>query len=256
MRQLALWSMAITAAMVFVVRWWQWEADGAELVDAALFTLVLAAILGAHEAGHVILARAYGFRLGPPLFLPLPLWVGTLGALIQVRELPPDRRALLAMGAGGPLAGFAVIALASLAKGPGEVGGELSTPALFHLAGLFTGTSPGVSVGDPIGFAAWVGCLVTALNLLPVGQLDGGHVFSALFPGRESVATGLVALGLCALGVAWWPWLVWGVVVVLGMREPLKVRRAHPPPGPVEQRLAIACAIVWALCATPVPLVI
>lgn len=248
--------MVATASMVFFVRLVQWESAGNPFVDALAFTVVLGAILGAHEAGHVWCAQRYGFRLGPPIFLPLPIWVGTLGALIQVKELPPSRRALLAMGAGGPLAGFTVIMVAVLLKdaAPGET--PLSAPLVFHLGSMMSGSGAAVATTDPVGFAAWVGCLVTSLNLLPVGQLDGGHVFSALWPGREWQATWLTGAALCVLGVLWWPWLVWAAVVLLGLRAPLAVRNGAEEPSQAERRLALGCGLVWVMCFTPLPLAV
>jgi membrane-associated protease RseP (regulator of RpoE activity) len=245
--------MGITALMVFLVRWAQWNSAGDPLRDAALFTVVLGAILGAHEAGHILAARWYGFRLGLPLFLPLPVWVGTLGAVIQVQELPPSRSALLAMGAGGPLAGFAVIVLAALCNDPSSGGEALPAPGVFQVCGWLSGADAIVVTSDPVGFAAWVGCLVTALNLFPLGQLDGGHIFAALWPGREGRATvGTLGL-LCVLGVWWWPWLAWAAVLGLLLREPLGVRQRSEVPRGFERFLAAACVLVWVLCFTPVP---
>lgn len=246
-----------TGISVFGVRWWQWESAGPSVLDAVVFTVVLLAILAVHELAHVLAARGHGFRLGPPLFLPLPAWVGTLGAVIQIRELPPSRSALIAMGAAGPLAGFGVIVVALALRGlevpPSQAGWELSTPLVFQLLAVLTGGSAEVSTRDPVGFAAWVGCLVTALNLVPLGQLDGGHVLSGLLPERIGLSRIVVVTCLLILGVFWWPWIVWALVLALGLREPLGTRDAATAPGRVDWALAVACLAVFTLCFTPVP---
>ncbi|MCO4747591.1 MAG: site-2 protease family protein [Proteobacteria bacterium] len=252
-----------TCASVFAVRALQWDAGaGRGLFDALVFTFVLIGILLAHELGHYITARVYGFRLSLPLFLPIPVWIGTLGAIIDVREYPRSRGGLVAMGAAGPLAGFAVVvmvAAVAMARGLDPVGADepfvLSTPLLFRALGWWTGEGTQISTGDPLAFAAWIGCLVTAINLLPFGQLDGGHAFSALWPERASTAAWVVTGGLLALAL-WWPWwMVWAIALqVLGARQPMKVRNGAQPPTPLERRLGLLLIPVFVLCFTAMPI--
>ncbi|MCL5097444.1 MAG: site-2 protease family protein [Candidatus Omnitrophica bacterium] len=196
------------------------------------YALALMLILGAHELGHYITARRYGIRVTPPFFIPVPFALGTFGAFIKIKSVSPTRRAVFDVAVAGPLAGL-VFAIPALLIGIGnsKVVPVESTVGGMHV-GLHLGSSfmmamlaklalgPAVTEGhrlllDPMAFAGWLGLLVTALNLLPIGQLDGGHMTHALFGGRRghsiSVA-GLVMLFALALFV--WPGLMlWAFVV-------------------------------------------
>lgn len=224
------------------------------------FTGVLMGILLAHELGHVLAAARHRFRIGLPWFLPAPFLVGTLGAIIVPREAPRDRDGLLVMGAAGPLAGLTAVTLAlavCLIRGFDEpVVGDpvLGQPLLFRLGGALAGVPAEVSVRDPVAFATWIGCLVTALNLLPFGQLDGGHVAAALWPDRAS-NLGWAVTALLMLAGLWWPgWALWAALLhVLGTRRALDVRNPQAPPTQASRRLALTAAGAWVLCVTPIP---
>lgn len=232
------------------------------------FTLLL--ILGAHETAHFLASRYHHLEVSLPYFLPAPPYpfiVGTFGAFIRIRSPIRDKRALLDVGCAGPLTGVAV-ALPVLYWGlahsqvrvfpPGQmVGLILGEPLFFKLLSwLVFGSLPqeAVVVMHPVAFAGWIGLLVTALNLLPVGQLDGGHVVYALFPRQHRlISWGCLALLLFLGVVVWHGWLVWSALLLL-----LGVR--HPAPMdvwlPLDRRrrlLGVATILVFVMSFTPMP---
>ena len=230
------------------------------------FSLLL--ILLCHELGHYFTARAYRVDTSPPYFLPMPFtMVGTLGAFIRIRSPFPNRRALLDVGLAGPIAGFLVClpllaaGVASSRAGPMISGGlQFGEPLVFRLFASVFG--PAVPDGEvlylsPMGLAAWFGLLVTAINLLPMGQLDGGHALYALL--RNRAARFSKTIHLLMFPLAFWSptWLVWGLLcLVLGARRP------HPPTlddasplGRSRHLLAGAGLATFVLCFTPEPVV-
>jgi len=255
-----------TCCSVFAVNLVRWEGEvGA--VEAAgrslVFTTTLMAILLAHEMGHYAVARHHGFRLSMPWFVPVPFLVGTLGAIIRLRELPRTRGGLLEMGAAGPLAGLVVVAVVLAVRlvlgGPEPTGEEalaFARPMLWWVlsAALTTSEPPVVTLADPLGFAAWIGCLLTAMNLLPFGQLDGGHVVRAIAPRLATTATWITTGALVLGGLAWPGWALWVVVLhLLGARRPIAVRREQEPLPRRSRWVAGAAAAALLLCFTPVP---
>lgn len=263
------------------------------LVEGLRFSAALLGILLVHELGHLVTARRHGVDATWPYFIPAPFGVGTLGAVIRIRSPIPTRRAALDIGASGPLAGFAVaipILLWGLAHSEvqaGVGGAQPFAPApaamLWRLvhglpalppesAMLFFGDSLALQFaqrlvfGDlpagtevlihPVGFAAWVGLLVTTLNLIPVGQLDGGHVAYALLGRRGARTVARVASwALLAAGLFLsWSWLVWWALTRFA------VGLGHPPTVVQEPRLdgtrrlvALASLAVLVLTFVPVP---
>lgn len=232
------------------------------------FTLLL--ILGAHETAHFLASRHHHLEVSLPYFLPAPPYpfiVGTFGAFIRIRSPIRDKRALLDVGCAGPLTGVAV-ALPVLYWGlvhsqvryfpPGAMAGLiLGEPLFFKLVSwLAFGSLPqeAVVVMHPVAFAGWIGLLVTALNLLPVGQLDGGHVVYALFPRYHRLISWGALLVLAALGVlVWQGWLVWaGLLLLLGVRHPLPMDVWLP----LDRRrriLGVLTIAVFFLSFTPMP---
>ena len=230
------------------------------------FSLLL--ILLCHEFGHYLTARHYRVDASLPYFLPMPFtMVGTLGAFIRIRAPFPNRRALIDVGLAGPIAGFLVClpflaaGVAASRPGPMVAGGlQFGEPILFRLfASAFGPTVPDGEVLylSPMGLAAWFGLLVTAINLLPMGQLDGGHALYAVLRGRAARFSRAVHLLMFALAV-WSPtWLVWGLLCLL-----LGARRPHPPTlddraplGRSRHLLAAAGVATFVLCFTPQPIV-
>jgi membrane-associated protease RseP (regulator of RpoE activity) len=232
----------------------------------------LLAVLLAHEFGHYIACRRYRVDSTLPYFIPAPFigLVGTLGAFIRIRSQIPHRRALFDIGIAGPLAGF-VVCLPVLWLGieqgrwaplhnGGEGPGYLGEPLLFEYAVLWIkGATPEgatLSIG-PLGLAAWFGLFVTALNLMPVGQLDGGHVTYAISPGRAqwvSRAGLLACLGLLYFRPTW---LVWTLLLWLLARRPHpRTRDDAAPLGRARLALGLLGYAVFAVCFTPHPIMI
>ncbi|MBN1334599.1 MAG: site-2 protease family protein [Deltaproteobacteria bacterium] len=260
-----------TLASVYVTYGFMWDGgnpftDPGVAGRSAAFASSLMIILLAHEMGHYAVARAHGFRLSLPYFIPFPAGFGTLGALIRLRSPPPNRTALLEMGAAGPLAG-AVCSFLALAVGL-PLGGEVlepdpgttilvfSDPLAVKLVGtLLLGAPPDrYALLHPVGLAGWIGCLLTAINLLPIGQLDGGHIAAALVPGRARILS-KVLLGLLVVGAVAWPgWGVWALVLLLlGAWRSLPVP-VRPPLTPRSRRIALAAGAVFLLTFMPRPI--
>jgi membrane-associated protease RseP (regulator of RpoE activity) len=263
-----------------------------ELLLPAAFSAALLAILLAHEFGHFFAARWHKVDAGWPTFLPAPIisFVGTFGAVIRLREVPRTRRALLHIGVAGPLAGFLValplvyvgLKLSSVVPaGPrtepwilweaaldywrrGEwpsLGGsvDLGEPLLFQLCErlVFGAIPEGQSVKlHLVGVAAWFGLLVTSLNLLPLGQLDGGHVLQALSPRlHRTVGPPLSALFL-ALGIftPFVGWALWGLLTGTVLSRHPAVAEPEERLTPGQRALAVASLATFVFSFTPVPL--
>lgn len=177
------------------------------LTDGLSFSLSLLFILISHEMGHYIACRIYGVDATLPFFIPTPPMIGpagTFGAFIRIMSPMPSRKAVFDIGVAGPIAGFialipiAIIGIATMRPMPAEYidipGGITFTDPLFMRAvGLVLGQDPVSGIGNPFYFAAWIGLLVTALNLIPSGQLDGGHAIYAVFGKRVHFFTGRIA---------------------------------------------------------------
>jgi membrane-associated protease RseP (regulator of RpoE activity) len=236
------------------------------------YSATVLAILGCHEMGHYLACRYYRVNASLPYFLPLPppLLTGTLGAFIRIRDRIPSRVALFDIGIAGPIAGFLValpalflgIAMSTVEPIPEDfIGYELGEPLLFQAAAwLVWGDLPDSMTINlhPMGFAAWFGLFATALNLFPIGQLDGGHVTYAVLRRRSiyvTLATGCLALGLVLFSRSW---LLWCAVMLVML---LLVGPHHPPTAnddvPIG-RLRIGVALLGLLmlivCFTPAPL--
>jgi len=201
---------------------------------SALYVAALMAILLAHEFGHYLTCRRFGIDATLPFFLPAPSLIGTMGAFIRIRGAVTRRRQLFDIGAAGPLAGFvlAVPALAwglarsrvvaAIPSGDAIIFGE---PLLLKAFGavLLKDVGPGRDIIlHPVAFAGWVGILVTALNLMPLGQLDGGHIVYALFgPKARRLSVVFMAAFIVMAVFFWVGWLVWALLILfLGLRHP------------------------------------
>jgi Zn-dependent protease len=240
------------------------------------FAMGLMAILLAHETGHYIVARRYAINVSPPYFLPAPPvlnFVGTFGAFIRLRSPVVDRRQLLDVGAAGPWAGF-VVAIVTLIAGLtlSQPMAELSpvSSQLIYVRGvpwylgdsLFMEAVRTLIVGNatvvlhPLAFAGWLGLLVTSLNLLPLGQLDGGHVLYGLIGRGQRWVGRLAWLGLLALGPWFWGWFLWaGLTLLLGrghLAHPSVLERHRPVPRS-RQPYGWLTVALFVLTFTPVP---
>jgi membrane-associated protease RseP (regulator of RpoE activity) len=191
------------------------------------FSIPLLVILVAHEAGHYVTCKLRNVKASLPFFLPSPALLGTFGAFILVRSPFYRRKALFDIGVSGPIAGFVAL-LPFLAAGieasqivPGiglHAPFVFGTPVLMRLAEklVFPAVPAGSISLHPMAIAAWAGLLATALNLLPIGQLDGGHILYAMFGERwHRTASTLTAVALFFLGFFYWPWWFWAFLMFL-----------------------------------------
>lgn len=227
------------------------------------FSLPLVAILLAHEAGHYVACQFWGVDASLPYFLPSPTLLGTFGAFIRIRTPIYTRRVLFDIGASGPFAGFFVL-VPMLVVGiwksqvlpvqrPGDI--VFSTPLLlFAMERLHFGRVLTSSVQlHPIALAAWAGMLATAINLLPLGQLDGGHILYSVLGERGHRLAATVFVGvLIVLGFFYWPWWGWAVVMFFfGRRHPLIYDSTPVRPG--RKWLAVCALLVLVICFSVVP---
>lgn len=200
------------------------------------FSLSLLLILGTHEFGHYYACRRNNVDASLPNFIPAPPFflVGTFGAFIRIKEPIPNRRALMEIGASGPLAGFIVavpvlaVGLALSDVGPARhvagfnLGDSLITLVISKWVLGVTSLNPEVTiVVDPVAYAGWFGMFITAMNLLPMSQLDGGHVMYSLFPQHHVWVARVFFALLFPLGLYWPGWFVLAfLVLIIGLRHP------------------------------------
>ena len=218
-----------------------WALHGHNLLLGVPFSLTLMLILLAHEMGHYLYCLKYRVHATLPFFIPFPTLIGTLGAFIRIRSPLRSRAILFDIGIAGPIAGFAValpVLIFSLGRShvapfgaaPPDI--SLGYPLVFYLVRRFlVAIVHGAGIGlvpmsrlylDPMAVAAWVGMFATSLNLLPGGQLDGGHIVFAVSPRTHSKISRATILALIPLALFCWSgWLVWAVLLRLsGMRHP------------------------------------
>ena len=239
------------------------------LLEGLPFAVALLSILLAHEMGHYLTCRHYGIDATLPYFIPAPTFVGTFGAFIKIRAPFHNRATLLEVGVAGPIAGFVVavpILVFALTQSifidANSVEGSysLGEPLIFSIIATLLGFQPPPGTElfiHPIGFAAWVGFLVTALNLLPIGQLDGGHMVYALFRSGHQRLSQILVFILLPLGIFLWPgWLIWAVLLVLlGTRHPPTLDDSIPL---ARRQIVLGWIglILLILCFVPVPITI
>ena len=261
--------LGLTALTTTVMGWLL--ADG-NLGQGILYSFALLMILGSHELGHYIACRWYDVDATLPFFIPSPLPpVGTFGAFIKIKSPIPSRRALFDIGIAGPLAGFVFalpVAFAAhyFAQGAAPTIGDgdvitFNDPLLFTFFIKLFHLPTHLDV-SPIWFSAWFGLLMTALNLMPVGQLDGGHVVYALFGARGHRAIAMTVyvavIGLALYAYQTGGWLGWFVYVGL---LTLMMRVGHPPLideteplGLARWLFALIGLLVFILCFIPMPI--
>ena len=251
-------------------------AEPVYLTYGLKFSLSLIFILFCHEMGHYIACRIYKVDATLPFFIPTPPLVGpagTFGAFIKIMSPLPSRKAIFDIGVAGPIAGFVAlipIAIAGIAtmqtispEQAADLAGNLtfSDPLLLKMIGAANGIDLSFGIGNPFYFAAWVGLLVTALNLIPSGQLDGGHALYAVLGERVHFWTGRIAFVVMAtLSII--GWFVYGspsgflIAVLLGIMMRIK----HPQPWdetPLDGKRKLVAALVlviFVLCFVPFPL--
>jgi membrane-associated protease RseP (regulator of RpoE activity) len=246
------------------------------LTNGLWYSVTALTILGAHEMGHYVACRYYRIDASLPYFIPAP-WLslfGTLGAVIRIREPIRTKRMLFDIGVAGPIAGF-VVAVPALLLGmswsrlirlPPHIPGveliNLGEPLLFQMVKrLFFGVMPaGVDVNmHPMVLAAWLGMLATALNLLPLGQLDGGHIAYANLGRRANVVTYVTLAIMFVLGVVvsvnwlFWSGLMLVMLFLFGWRHP-PTSDEHDALGTGRLLLTLFAVLMFVLCFTPAPI--
>ncbi|HEY6303066.1 MAG TPA: site-2 protease family protein [Terriglobales bacterium] len=234
----------------------------ANLLLGLPFSLTLMFILFAHEMGHYLYARHYRVYATPPFFVPFPSLIGTLGAFIRIKSPIPSRAALFDIGIAGPIAGFipACVALVyglSLSypiAGSAASDIQLGFPLAFHLAARVSHIAQLSALSlHPIAAAAWVGMFATALNLLPGGQLDGGHIVFSISPRLHRWISLITVVVMVPLGkYLWTGWFLWAVLLTLTGRHPRVPR--YPEVTGRRRALALCAALMLALTFTPAPL--
>ncbi len=244
----------------FFTYFWQ---DPILLLQGLPFSLTLLMILLAHEFGHYLAAMYHGVDASLPYFLPSPI-LGTFGAFIRVRSPIYSKRMLFDIGIAGPLAGFVFLlpalsiglAFSKVIPGIANQGTWIfGTPLLQWLMGkaIFPGTPVSDIYLHPIARAAWIGMFTTALNLLPIGQLDGGHILYSFFPGRHKTISKAMCIALLPLGKFWGGWLLWGLVLLwLGRRHPMVNDETAIAGG--RRQLGWIALIVFLICFTYAPI--
>ncbi len=238
------------------------------LVKGLPFSMALLGILGIHELGHYFASKRHGVDATLPFFIPFPTIIGTFGAFIKIKSRIPERQSLFDIGFAGPASGFIValpllfVGLALSKVSPGtdsaiEGGIQLGDSILVWLASriMFGKIPEGMELWlHPTAFAAWIGLWVTSINLLPIGQLDGGHIsYAALGPKALKVAR-VVWFALLPLGLLWMGWLIWALVIffLIKLRHPPTINDWIPL-GKARKRLAIAALVIFIITFTPVP---
>jgi membrane-associated protease RseP (regulator of RpoE activity) len=255
--------------------WWTWAfQDWHRLKDGIPFAACLLGILTAHELGHYILCRRRGVQATLPIFIPFPSIIGTLGAVIRIKSPIRSRKDLFDIGVAGPIAGFVVavpiLVVSLLYSKPLTVKPNEDTWPILGFSLIFEvvrwvlahlgSHAPAASLKAsqlllaPTAIAAWVGMLATALNLIPGGQLDGGHIIYALNPRAHRWVSRLAILGLLVLSWQLWAgWLVWAIFLRITVsRQP--VVPPEPGLGRGSRILAVCAALMLLLTWIPSPL--
>jgi membrane-associated protease RseP (regulator of RpoE activity) len=234
------------------------------LASGLPYSITLLVILLAHEMGHYLTCRYYGIAASLPYFLPAPTLIGTFGAFIRIRSAIFSRRQLFDVGVAGPLAGFVfIVPVLAIGLAYSKV-----VPGIDNQSDIIYGTPlilramewvlfPGVPTSDiylhPIARAAWVGLFATALNLLPIGQLDGGHIVYALSGSSHKLVTHLSLITLLVLGIYWQSWIVWAVILFLFARRHPRIYD-QTPLGPGRTKLGILAFAILVVSFNVTPL--
>ncbi len=244
LHNLPVFSLNDDALPLFPVRWAL--AEPSRLLLGIPFASTLMLILLAHEMGHYLCCRYYGVYATLPFFIPAPTLIGTLGAFIRIRSPIRSRTALFDIGIAGPIAGFLVaLAVLAFAMPHSKV---ITIPSTLHSSrALHSVYFP------PTVIAAWVGMFATALNLLPGGQLDGGHIVFALAPRAHRIVSRLTILALIPMAIYFWlGWMVWAVLLrISGMRHPMVAD--WPGISGARRWLAVFALLMLVLTLTPAP---
>lgn len=263
--------LSVLAAYMFYwgLEEFTWAAFLSSLPEGLGFVASLLSILAAHELAHYFTARHFGVPVTLPYFIPMPLSpLGTMGAVISMKGIPPSKRATLLIGLAGPVAGL-VLAIPILLYGlhlselgylpqgqPYSVeGNSLLYLALKYIMFGRWLPSGGMDVLlHPVAFAGWGGLLVTGLNLIPAGQLDGGHIAYALLGEKTRYLNWVIIAALLALGTRWSGWFLWAGLIFLFSRFRVRPLDDVSPLNRTEVIAGILLLIVFVITFVPVPL--
>jgi Zn-dependent protease len=251
-----------------------------DLLPGLVFSVPLLCVLLAHELGHYLLARKHGMNVSPPYFIPSPHWInviGTFGAFIRLRSAVVNRIVLLDVGMAGPFAGFllaiplVIVGLLLSQPMPEVMGGAPSRYAvmfgpqpiwlggslLFEWMDRLVAGQAGFLILHPLAFAGWLGLFVTALNLFPLAQLDGGHILYSLVGERQRYLAGAFLLALLALGFVWRGWWIWAALILVLGRGSIRHPSVFDPEVPVagvRRALGWLCVLVFVLTFVAIPI--
>ena len=242
---------------------WLWQSPR-QLLLGIPFSLAIMGILLSHELGHYFYCRHYGVRATLPYFIPAPTLIGTLGAFIRIGGYIESRAALFDIGIAGPIAGFAVavptmlagLAMSHPVMGISDPDLQFGFPLVFQLGhALLHHGGPALThyYLHPVALAGWAGMLATALNLLPGGQLDGGHLVFAVSPGLHKYLSWAMVGALVVMAWFFWVgWMVWAILLALsGLQQPSVPR--WPGVGRARGKLALLAVAILVLTFTPAP---
>ncbi|MEA1881574.1 MAG: site-2 protease family protein [Candidatus Marinimicrobia bacterium] len=264
---LTVFTTLLAGAMMDGARIWE---NPMEILKGIPFSLTLMLILGTHEFGHYYYAQKHKVDATLPYFIPAPPFlflIGTFGAFIKIKSPIYRKDALLQIGAAGPIAGF-IIAVPALIIGlflsdvveKAVIQGALMLGDSILMKILTLITHPGLLETQdimlhPIAFAGWIGLLVTMLNLLPIGQLDGGHVAYAMLGNKQNIIAKATMFALIPLSFLSLNWLVWGILILFLMRSTKHppIQDIHAPLSQNDQKIGYACLVIFILCFIPAP---
>ena len=248
------------------------DPPAVSILTGVWYSVTILAILGTHEMGHYLACRYYRVDASLPYFIPAPfIMTGTFGAVIRIRQRVPTKRMLFDIGAAGPIAGFVVVVpmlflgvwLSRVVPMPDDfVGFNLGEPLLFRFAAwlIWGSGQEGYTINlHPMGLAAWFGLLITAINLFPIAQLDGGHISYAALGRRSTTVTILSTVAVVVLAVfvsvswAFWALMMVVMLVVFGPRHP-PTEDEHIPLDQTRRWVAVMTLVIFILCFTPAPI--
>ena len=273
-RNLLFASLTVVSTLYAGSQWYGADlGDPTNLLAGWPFSLAVLFVLGVHELGHYALSRYHGVDASLPYFIPLPNVIGTMGAVIRMRGRMPDRKTLFDIGVAGPLAGLVAACAVTVVGLTLEPVAEPAIPIAFNYPPLIQAIAAltgeplaysGQEVVNPVVFAGWVGMFVTFLNLIPVGQLDGGHLVRAMVGKRHETVGALVPAALFGLAAylyyvqeaafnAVFLWVLWGVfslgIAYAGPATPIYDDALDAK----RTALGVITFVLGALCFTPVP---
>ncbi|UCG29919.1 MAG: site-2 protease family protein [candidate division WOR-3 bacterium] len=244
-------------------------SDPHDLILGIPFSLSIMAILTCHELGHYFVSRREGMMTTLPYFIPMPLhFIGTFGAIIRMKSIVPSRRSLLRVGMAGPIAGFLValpisilgIYLSEIRIAPDAEGIlRLGDSLLFWIFAKLIHTN--IPQGHdlflhPVAFAGWLGLFVTSMNLIPIGQLDGGHVTFSLFLKKRRYLYIPIFAAIIGLGLLWLGWFIWALVASFIARRDPVIQDTLTPLTTRQKIYALIPFVILVLTFVPQPFVI